>query len=428
MRRLFAHWFGVMILCFFSQLAIAQEDTASFDSDKLYAVGRELAFNGQHTQARKWLNAALVKSPGYLEIKIFLARTYAWDKQRDTALVLLDEVLAVAPKNLEATYAKCDVLYWDENYVGALDFADKQLKYYATDQQLLIKKAKALIALGFNTEAANLLEQVLQLNPNNEEAKTLLESIKADQLKNNASISYTIDHFGKLLGNAHYQFLQYGRRTKYGSLIGRVNTSQRFDTSGIQPEIDFYPTLGKGFYAYLNYGISTRTPLYPRHRFGAELFKKLPQRFEVSLGGRYLYFEKSNVIRIYTTSLGWYVGNWWLNGRVFITPNFDANVFGKSYNLLARRYFKDALNFVGVYGSVGYSPDLFLQAGNGIVSDLATNIYFLKSHRFGIEAQKSFAQRFAVGARTSWSDLELVFDKGNFVNIWTGQVYVSYRF
>lgn len=100
MRRLFAHWFGVMILCFFSQLAIAQEDTASFDSDKLYAVGRELAFNGQHTQARKWLNAALVKSPGYLEIKIFLARTYAWDKQRDTALVLLDEVLAVAPKKL----------------------------------------------------------------------------------------------------------------------------------------------------------------------------------------------------------------------------------------------------------------------------------------------------------------------------------------
>lgn len=427
MKRLIAHWLGIAILGMFSQLTMAQEDTASFDSDKLYAVGRELAFNGQRTQARKWLKAALVKSPGYLEIKIFMARTYAWDKQRDTALVLLDEVLAIEPKNLDATYAKCDVLYWDENYVGALDFADKQLKYYATDEQLLIKKAKALISLGFNVEAANLLEQVLQLNPNNEEAKALLESIKADQLKNTVSLSYTIDHFGKIFGNAHYQFLQYGRRTKYGSLIGRINTSQRFDTSGIQPELDFYPTFGKGFYGYLNYGVSG-TALFPKHRIGVELYKNLPLRLEASVGMRYLYFDPTSVVRIYTATVGWYVGNWWLSARTFITPDNITNSFSRSLTFLGRRYFKNAQNYVGVIANIGFSPDANLQSGTGFSGQEGSSVYFLKSHRFGFDAQKTVGKRFIFNVQTTWSDLELVFDKGNFVNIWTGQLTASYLF
>lgn len=427
MRIAIARCLGVFLFCSFGFSAIGQEDTASYDSDKLYAVGRELAFNGQREQARKWLKTALEKSPGYLEIKIFMARTYAWDQQRDTALVLLDEVLTIEPKNLEATYAKCDVLYWDENYVGALDFADKQLKYYATDEQLLIKKAKALIALEFNQEAAALLEQVLRLNPNNEEAKAMLEALKKDQLKNNVAVSYSIDHFGKIFGNAHYEFVQYSRRTKYGSLIGRVNTSQRFDTTGIQPEIDFYPTFGKGFYAYLNYGVSG-TALFPKHRFGAELYKNLPLRLEASLGLRYLYFDRASVVRIYTATLGWYVGNWWLSARTFITPDGGTKSFSRSLTFLGRRYFKDAQNYVGVIANVGFSPDANLQSGTGFSGESGSSVYFLKSHRFGFDAQKTLGKRFALTGQATWSDLELVFDKGNFVNIWTGQLTLSYQF
>lgn len=427
MRRLIVQWFGVVVICCVGFTSSAQEDTASFDSDKLYAVGRELAFADKTEQGRKWLKLALEKSPGYLEIKVFLARTYAWDKQRSTALTLLDEVLAVEPKNKDATYAKLDVLYWDENYVGTVAFADKQLKYYATDIQILLKKAKALIALDFLTEAASLLEQVLKIDPNNEEAKELLESLKAAQLKNAVAVNYQIDHFGKIFGNAHYEFIQYSRRTKYGSVIGRINTSQRFDTSGIQPEIDFYPTFGKGFYGYLNYGISG-TALYPKHRVGVELYKNLPFRLEASLGARYLYFNRSSNVRIYTATLGWYVGNWWLNLRGYLTPDDISKTISRSLTFLGRRYFSNAQTYVGVIANIGFTPGGLLQAGLDSNGDSGSNVYFLKSHRFGFDAQKTVGKRFIVGGQATWADLELVFDKGNFVNIWTGQITVSYLF
>jgi hypothetical protein len=112
----------------------------------------------------------------------------------------------------------------------------------------------------------------VKLKPNQTEAKELRNQIADSQQKSTIAIIYNLDHFGKLFGHAHYQFFQDGHITKYGNVMDSMNTSQQFDTSGIQPEIDFYTSYTNGFYGYLNYGISG-TALYPIHRIGAALFK-----------------------------------------------------------------------------------------------------------------------------------------------------------
>jgi hypothetical protein len=47
---------------------------------------------------------------------------------------------------------------------------------------------------------------------------------------------------------------------------------------------------------------------------------------------------------------------------------------------------------------------------------------------FGFDAQKTLGSRSVLTGQATWSNLELVFDKGNFVNIWTGQLTLSYQF
>lgn len=426
------HIIGICVLSVLIQAKVCWAQTTTFapdslNSDELFEIGRNLAFDGQRSEARFYLKRALEKSPQYLEIKVFLARTYAWDQLRDTALTLLDEVLVADAKYKDAMYAKLDVLYWSEKYAEMLLFADVQLKKYTTDERLLIYKAKALIALEKPEEAAVVLNQVLVINPGNEEARELLASIKTSQLKHHVAVNYALDHFGKIFGNAHYQFLQYNYRTKYGALLTRINTAQRFDTSGFQPEIDYYPTLGKGFYAYLNYGISGRA-LFPKHRLGIELYKNLPLQLEASFGWRYLYFDRSSNLSIYTATVGWYVGNYWLSLRTFITPDGASNSFSRSLIFIGRRYFKDAQNFLGIQSNIGFTPDNRLQANGAITGDNEQDLYFLKSRRIGFEYQRTFGTRFIWNMQSFWSDLELNFDRGNFVNIWGGQTTLTYQF
>jgi YaiO family outer membrane protein len=95
---------------------------------------------------------------------------------------------------------------------------------------------------------------------------------------------------------------------------------------------------------------------------------------------------------------------------------------------LASRYFKTAEHYLCVSSNIGFNPEANLQSGTGLLGETGSSVYFLKSHRFAFGAQKTLGNRFLITAQITWSDLELSFDKGNFVNNWIGQLSVSYRF
>jgi hypothetical protein len=117
-------------------------------------------------------------------------------------------------------------------------------------------------------------------------------------------------------------------------------------------------------------------------------------------------------------------GKW----KDFITNDKGAESYSRSFTFLASRSFKTAENYLGLSSSIGFYPEANLQSGTGLLGETGSSVYFLKSHRFGFDAQKTLGNIFLIKAQITWSDLGLSFAIGNFVNIWTGQLSLSYRF
>lgn len=378
--------FLLVIVFLVSTGIYAQVDTSSMSADDLFTVARGKAFNGEREEARRLCKLALDKNPNYLEIAVFMGRTYAWDGRRDDARKVFKEVLEKEPAHIEATLALADVELWDDKPLEALVYLDKGLAVNPNNYDLLFKKAKALVNAKRENEALLVLGRAVEIQPGSKECIDLKQSIKSPKLKHTISVNGAADYYSDPnFGRMYYSSVQFGTITKLGSLIARVNYAHRFGDDGIQPEVDFYPTLWKGAYGYFNYGFTTSN-LFSRHRVGAEIYQKLPKGFELSYGFRYLYFDSITEVSIYTVSVGWYYKSYWFNARTYITPS--EGTFSRSLNLTARKYFKDADNYIGMVAGAGFSPDARrIQTNAGL--DSGNNIYFLKSQKVGLGFQKS---------------------------------------
>lgn len=397
---------GLCFLFLFVPLVYAQVDTSSMNADELYSIAREMAFNGQREDGRRLCRMALEKNPGYDEIIVFMGRTYAWDGKRDSARYLFKEVLNKKPGQVDATLALADVELWDDKPMEAILFLDKSLQVYPNNYELIYKKAKALVSAQKDEEALLLLSRAIELQPGCKECIELRRSIKGRKLKHTLTVNVAGDYYSKRFNPMYYSFVQFGTTTKMGGIIGRVNYAHRFDDDGIQPEVDFYPGLWKGAYGYVNYGFTTSS-LFPTHRFGGEIYQSLPKSLEASLGMRYLNFDPTTNVTIYTASVGWYIKDYWLNLRTYITP--DAETFSRSFNLTSRKYFADANNYISLMVGAGFSPDARrVQTNVGL--DAGNSIYFLKSQRINLGFQKTIRYNMMLNAEVYYSNQEMDVD------------------
>ena len=421
MRKLIT--FSLLALFLNPILVIGQENIRDKTSDELFQMARTLAFDGQKDSARVLLNIALEKSPTYADIKIFLARTHAWDGQRVTSITLLKEVLTLDNNNEEALDALTDVLGWDDKIDEQLTYLDKALKSYPNNINFLNKKASVLIDRDQDEEASILLNQALKLEPGNEKSLSLRSTLSSKSIKNFVNVNYNTDIFSDVFDQANFGSVSIGRFSKLGTYQFRANYANRFDTSGYQLEADFYPSLTKNIYAYANYGYSDRA-LFPTHRAGLEFYFSLPKSLEASIGGRYLYFSKSSHVRIFTGTVGWYFKNYWLSGRVFITPN-EVQSYSRSGIVKLRRYFSNADTYVGLTLGYGYSPDIRSFQSD---ADLGSSISFLNSRKVLVEIQKRFGLRYLATLNVQYAQQEFDFDIGNYVGITSVSVTLEYRF
>lgn len=116
------------------------------------------------------------------------------------------------------------------------------------------------------------MSEVLKNNPSLTEARSLASRIKENSAKNKVSLSYDYIYFDKQFNDPwHLVSVDYGRQTKYGSIIGRVNYANRFNTNGYQFELDMYPRISNTFYAYVSGGVSNTVGVFPKYRGGFAL-------------------------------------------------------------------------------------------------------------------------------------------------------------
>lgn len=404
------------------------------DADSLFMEARTLAFSGKREQARAICQTILSQKPDYHDVRILMARTYAWDRQYKEARDELKKVLEKKPSMHDAISANIDNEFWAGNYLDAVAESDKGLNYFPGDPDFLIKKARALEKLELYEEALEALDKVV--NPQeqvveggvtsgddpsvnrqpDETALAMIERIKLAMIKNAAGINYALDVFSEIYDPRHLVFAEAKRRTKIGTVIGRVAWASRFERTGWQYEVDAYPKITAGMYAYLNFGVSS-SPLFPEYRIGAELHKKLKRGFEASLGVRYLAFTQRS-IAIYTGSIGKYYKDYWFSLRPFITPK--GNGVSNSFMLLVRRYLKNADNFLTLQLGTGFTPE------NN--NNFSAETYLLHSQKAGLDYNCLFAKRFAFKTGFMLERQELSFRPGDYIFAYNYEIGLAYRF
>ncbi len=329
------------------------QTTAS--TDELFKNARQAAFEKKnYDKAKQLAQQALIKSPAYADIEIFLGRVYTWNKQYDSARYHFSNVLSSSPVSEDASIAYADLEYWNNHYNEALQICSRALAVYPTSEELLLRKAKSLNATKRYREAGIITNELLKANKHNTAALALASTLKDAVAINKISITYENSSFDKQFDKAwHLASISYGRQTRIGSVTARMNYANRFNTNGLQGELDAYPRISKTFYSYVNFGYSDNVGVFPKYRAGFSLYANLPNSFEAEAGIRYLYF--SGTTMIYTVYLGRYYKNFLFSARTYITPANGA--ISQSYGLAARYYLSGAEDYIRLSVATGISPD-----------------------------------------------------------------------
>ena len=424
-------FFGLICFC------IRSQDIAYNDSKPgSYTNARQMAYEGQHSSAEELLLQILSKDSDNWEAHALLARTYSWSGQYDKARDAFNKILSGERNHPEIWMSAIKNELYANNEATALGLANKALFYLKSNEELERLQQMAMERIKnkkypeqgwynqkstLNIDKVSRKKQKKKINLPEKKAEELSEAetsstvipktpVDKDIQNNRVSIRNAFTVYDQRYDPMVYSSVSYRRQTMAGSIIPRINYSNRLGKNGLQYDLDFYPKFSKRFYAYINYGYSDAT-IYPNHKLGGDLYVNLPWAMEFSAGGRYINYDTKNV-SVVTNSIGHYRGNYYFSLRSYITPRPD-NLTRVSGNLLVRKYLKDAENFMGVNFGMGFSPELRqLTSGDEL---LAETLLYIESQRLSFEYQFTGKKNPNIyRANMGVTRQELVYDSGNF--------------
>lgn len=359
----------------------------SADPDSAFAQARELAYDGDYQTSRKVLDLLLLDDAGNYQYRLFKARTYVWDGKHDNARNLIRNLIVEDTNAFEPYALRVQNELIDKSFPICIMYCDDAIKRFPDkNERFYVSKAQAQVNSNDPRSAFNTVEEGLEKYPDNEELKKLKTFLLNQLIVDGIVIGGTIDYFSKGYRPWYFGYIQYGRQTKVGAIIGRLNYGDRnqdFTSFGIQGEIDIYPRISRKSYGYVNLGYSP-SQIFPSFRFGLEYYSMLgDSKFEGSLGFRYLDFL-INQVSMYTGSIGYY----WKNEYASFRPFFIVDQYstGVTLNFLYRKFFSGKGDFLQLTAGYGLVPDeRILSVAGALTSD--ENVR-LDNTYFGIGYQK----------------------------------------
>ena len=405
----------MLFLCLFVSFK-GQSQMTKFDPDSAFATARKMAFDGKKAEAETSLNLILSKYPKYDEIRLFLATVYGWDKKYKLAGDEFKKLLNRdrSKKDYWVGYIKNEL--WADQPLKAIELANQALDYLPNNPTITILKATAEKNNNELGKALHTINNYLRQNPNHKEVLEFKNSMSNDLATNQITFKYSQDFFSQIYESMQYYTLQYGKSTKWGSIIGKYNLNKKFGEYGSQFEIDAYPGISKGLYSYVNIGYSN-SPIFPSFRYGFQVYKSLPKSFEASVGFRSLKFGE-RYTNIFTGSVGKYIGN----SFIFVVPYFIPSNEGlsKSVTMTYRKYRATANQYFSVSTGFGFSPEInrfgFDAAFQPIVGLKSQKLDI--SNTFKIKNNKNF-----ISTELSVVHQESIFDPGKY--FWITSLSVS---
>jgi YaiO family outer membrane protein len=267
------------------------------------------------------------------EISFDAAREAAFNGRRAEAIEICKAIIAKDPEAYETRTLLGRVYAWEDQY----EKAREQFNY------------------------------VLKAKPDSADARAGLNDVEIWEGRSRktlykAVLAYTHDELTQNFDPWDLASLSLSRQFNFGSVIARMNRANRFDTDGTQFEVDAYPHLRDGTYFYLNAGFSSDS-IFAQRRYGIEGYQSLGDGYEGSLGFRYLQFTNS-IVRIFTGTIGKYLGNYFLLFRLNGVPDPSGTSFSGRFQL--RKYSGDE-NYIQVAVGAGRSPTFASTAGDVVV-------------------------------------------------------------
>src|SRR3569833_822130 len=124
------------------KLANAQ---SGLSSDELFQQARKAAFDQKdYTKAIGLSKQALIKSPDYSDIRVFLGWVYTWSDKTDSARAQFTQVLSKHPDNEEASFAFGSLEYWKNKTPKTKQQKNNNKKKQTQTKDQKKKKAKVL--------------------------------------------------------------------------------------------------------------------------------------------------------------------------------------------------------------------------------------------------------------------------------------------
>jgi YaiO family outer membrane protein len=369
------------------------QDLAYNDIEAIsYQRAYELADSGDYKSAKDTLVQFLSKKPENNKARILLASTYSWIGYYNKAREEFNKVTSVErlDRNIWISAIKNEL--YAKNEATALGLANKALFYLEKDDEIERLKSLALNRsknrkypeLGWHNsqETLGTSNKGQKTNSKKENKEKKEKSVEKEKWKNRVGVHSTVTVFSERYDPVVFSSVSFKHKTPYGSIIPKVNYTNRNGKHGLQYNVDLYPKFRKGLYAFLSYGYSDAT-IFSKHRMAGDLYMSLPGAFEFSAGGRYT-ITRNGEVKALTNSIGHYRGNYYISLRSFITPRPDQ-LTRISGNILVRKYLKDSENYMGINFGMGYSPRLEQFISNDQL--LAETLLYIESQRLNLEYQ-----------------------------------------
>ena len=339
----------LLILTSFS-VAPAHAQVGAYDPDQAFKEARTLAYAGHTAAARDTLNRILGDYPHYSDVETLLANTYSWEGEYDRARRHLNRVTSRDRRHAESWLAAIR----NERNAGNRSLA-------------LGLSNKALLYLEGNPEIATLREEILS----EQEERESPAELPFEDPTHRLGVESAVEVFDQVFDPMYYASAEYQYTGRGFKVLPRLNFSRRFEQDAMQAELDVYPRLTSGLYAYLNYGYSG-AETYPQHRMAAELFVNRPGGLEFSAGMRYLDVRTTDVYML-TGSLAAYTGNYYFGCRPYLSlfPDRDP---GLSAQVWGRRYLRNKSNYLGLSLVYGQNPET-RQLRSGLILVGQTQLY-----------------------------------------------------
>jgi YaiO family outer membrane protein len=322
------------------------------DAEDVIRKARELSSNKHRAQAIQLLEDFLEGSEDG-DVRLVYGLMLSWDGKYEQARRELKTVLLEHPAYTDAARALANVELWSEHPDAAEKIIDRFLEREPDDRDLSVQRVRALRAMKRRKEALALLNRVLIISPGDKEALDLRSAIRQEEQAWRAVFGENNTWYSGGFSPLTERTLSLKRGANAGSTVFSYSLARQFGYTSSQVNVDSYPHLWKGAYAYVNGGISPDHNLYPHYRFGADIYQNLGHGWEGSGGFRRLLFSTSH-LTVYTAMLGRYHANWFFSGRTFLTPGSEGT--SRSIQLEARRYLGDGGRFILFRYSFGASP------------------------------------------------------------------------